>query len=63
MINLFPIILLLETSLQFLYRFNSGDYLINRASLPIFKTSDSCCWQLKKNLNSSHKTNKYHKYD
>jgi len=58
-INVFLIILLSEISLQFLYRFNSGDYLINRASLPIFKTSDSCCWQLKKNLNLSHKTNEF----
>ena len=59
LVNVIFIILILEISLQFLYRISSGDFLINRASLPIFKTSETCCWQLKKNLILEHKTNEF----
>ena len=30
------------------YKFTSGDYLLNRANLPIYETDKDCCWKLKK---------------
>ena len=57
-INIIFIILFLEISLQVIYRIISGNYLLNRANIPIYENSDICCWKLKKNLSLSHeKTN------
>ena len=58
-INILLIILFLEICLQITYRIISGNYLLNRANIPIYENSDICCWKLKKNLSLSHETNEF----
>ena len=59
LINVVFLIIFLEIFLQFFYKFTSGDYLLNRANLPIYETDKDCCWKLKKNLNIEHKTSEF----
>ena len=58
-INLIISIFALELILQLTYKITAGDYLINRANIPIYQSDNYSCWSLKKNLNISHKTNEF----
>ncbi len=57
--NIIFLFIFLEIILQVFYKFTAGDYLINRANIPIYETSENCCWKLKNNLNISHKTSEF----
>ena len=58
-INLLISIFVLELILQLTYKFTAGDYLINRANIPLYQSDDYSCWNVKRNLNISHKTNEF----
>ena len=58
-INILISTLILEIILQLSYKLSAGDYLINRANLPLYKSDKFCCWKLKKNLDISHKTSEF----
>ena len=58
-VNLVISIFTLELILQLTYKLTAGDYLINRANIPIYQSDNYSCWSLKKNLNISHKTNEF----
>ncbi len=57
--NILLLVFFLEIFLQFFYKITSGDYLLNRANIPIYKEDKVCCWKLKKNLSISHKTSEF----
>lgn len=57
--NILISILILEIILQLYYKLSVGDYLINRANLPLYESDKTCCWKLKKNLDISHKTSEF----
>lgn len=59
LINILFLFIFFEIVLQTYYKLTAGDFLINRANLPIYENSKSCCWKLKKNLNISHKTSEF----
>ena len=57
--NILISVFALEFILQLTYKLTAGDYLINRANIPIYQTDNHSCWKFKKNLNISHKTNEF----
>ena len=59
LINFLIFLFFLEIILQLFYKLTVGDYLINRANIPIYATDENCCWKLKKNLSITHKTNEF----
>ena len=52
-------LIIIELSLQIIYRISNGDFLLNRINLPLYENSETSCWKLKSNSKTVHTTNEF----